>query len=114
MFYQEVDVPVVTPAFIPPRTGLQRIHVFVPLWRKRNSADIVTTIEQALGAIMSQPAEHITPDPKPLRMKWWHIKPRHFSRWTFVVENITDPAGTAAVLGVIYREFPYATVKYVT
>ena len=113
MFFQEVDVPVGTPAYVPPRTGLQRVHVFVPLQGKRTADDIVTTIEHVLGAIMTQPAQHITPDPKPLSMKWWHIRPSHTSRWTFVVENITDHSGTAAVLGVIYREFPNATVKYV-
>ena len=110
---QQIDTTWPKPLLPIPRTGIQRIHVFVPLLGKRISANIASTIEHALGAIMSQPAEHITPDPKPLRREWWHIWPSHISRWTFVVENITDPAGTAAVLGAVYRVFPSATVKYV-
>jgi hypothetical protein len=112
-FFDTDNLPVFVAPEPPKYTGEQLLYVFVPLRGKRTPENIIETIERTLAEMMKKPPVHVGRDPKPLRMKWWHIWPSHQSHWTFEAEDITDPSGTAAVIGELSYKYPDVHLVYV-
>lgn len=96
------------------QTDLRTLLVCVPMRKGLKDYDIESIVERSLGALMSQAPTRMNRKPKPIRLEWWQILPRHMSYWQFDAAHITNPSGTSSILGAITREFGNrATTKYI-
>lgn len=97
----------------PPGTRFNILLVSVPLTSGRTPEGIVTIIAAKLAAIMSEPPNLVLGGIAPFYKHWYSFRKTYSSSWTFTVDQIVDPVGTAAVLGALYREFPNCKAEYI-